>query len=306
MSQAPSAKVCVVCGQDCSNRPRMRDPNGRYTCRSCLDASAKKAAPKASGPKAPAPVEDLAGIIGLEDGPAQPVAAPTICPGCQSSVPHGSRLCVQCGRNLLSGGVVRTAVGEDDPIEPTRVKGGKCGKCGYSLKGLKAMRCPECGSPLRPERKAEKYAADSAAIRRMEYLKPLIHIAIGLGGLAAVYLGQGEMKQFLFYLIYWGVSIPIGVVVFFVACLLWLGFDAPFHLTGLRLAGIYAVTDLVRAVLGMTPLPGFAVMAVLVFVYVGMMMESLDLEMVDAVIMGLLCWGVKMAILVTIMVMLMP
>lgn len=31
-------KVCIVCGEDCSDRPRLRNSTGRYACRACIDA----------------------------------------------------------------------------------------------------------------------------------------------------------------------------------------------------------------------------------------------------------------------------
>ncbi|MFN0132011.1 MAG: hypothetical protein ACKVW3_05705 [Phycisphaerales bacterium] len=311
------AKVCMVCGVDCSTRPRTKDTQGRYTCKACFDAAAAKAAAKPARKPSPAiaqappqsaepePLDDLSGIIGLDDGPSAPIAAQVICPGCQSTIPHGSTLCVQCGRNLQSGGLVRTAVGVDDPGEPTKAKRGTCGKCGYSLKGLKALKCPECGSPILPEARRTKHAADSAAIRRWEYLKPLIQIAVGIGGLTAILLSQGQSEALIVALVEWGVTIPIGTGVFFLACLIWLGFDAPFHLTALRLAGIFAVVNLVSVVLRMTPLPGIAAWAITMFIYLGMLVESLDMEVVDAVIMSLLITFVKFIIVVVIVVQLM-
>ena len=30
------AKICIACGRDCADRPRVRDPQGRYVCRECV------------------------------------------------------------------------------------------------------------------------------------------------------------------------------------------------------------------------------------------------------------------------------
>lgn len=57
MSTTPSAaKVCRICGEDCSNRPRVRDQFGRYYCRPC--------ARRALRPNAPNPLEetDISGL----------------------------------------------------------------------------------------------------------------------------------------------------------------------------------------------------------------------------------------------------
>ncbi|MEM9065123.1 MAG: hypothetical protein AAGB51_06490 [Planctomycetota bacterium] len=32
----PDPKICVVCGEDCSDRPRLKNSSGRYACRSCI------------------------------------------------------------------------------------------------------------------------------------------------------------------------------------------------------------------------------------------------------------------------------
>lgn len=57
MNTTPStAKVCRICGEDCSNRPRVRDQFGRYYCRPC--------ARRALRPNAPNPLEetDISGL----------------------------------------------------------------------------------------------------------------------------------------------------------------------------------------------------------------------------------------------------
>ena len=36
--QPAQGKICIRCGLDCSNRPRTKDLQGRYTCRDCYDA----------------------------------------------------------------------------------------------------------------------------------------------------------------------------------------------------------------------------------------------------------------------------
>ena len=50
-------KTCIRCHEDCSNRPRVRDPEGRYICRSCLDAAVadkhRQPARSAAGAEAP-------------------------------------------------------------------------------------------------------------------------------------------------------------------------------------------------------------------------------------------------------------
>ncbi len=39
---AASGKICVVCGQDCAGKPRVKDPQGRYSCKSCHELGFRK------------------------------------------------------------------------------------------------------------------------------------------------------------------------------------------------------------------------------------------------------------------------
>lgn len=78
------AKTCVVCGADCSNKPRVKDRRGRYFCRPCYEAAVKKqkarkahaARPRAKAPP-PEPAVQLAeetdDLMALASGEAVPV-----------------------------------------------------------------------------------------------------------------------------------------------------------------------------------------------------------------------------------------
>jgi hypothetical protein len=94
------AKTCVMCGADCSNKPRVKDRRGRYFCRPCYAAAVKKqkarkahaARPRAKAPP-PQPAVQLAeetdDLMALASGeavavdprsPRQPTAAPPSIP----------------------------------------------------------------------------------------------------------------------------------------------------------------------------------------------------------------------------------
>jgi hypothetical protein len=168
-------KVCSVCAADVSDKPRVRDAQGRYYCKPCEErlgaGRAARGAPGRPAPtsptKAPAtpPVPAAAASTGASDdeigldlsdvvkAEASASASLMACPSCGSSLPSGARLCAQCGYDLATGAKLQTSVGA--PIEaPDTVPlspGGRCGKCSYSLKELmtippKPLRCPECGS----------------------------------------------------------------------------------------------------------------------------------------------------------------
>ncbi len=130
---AATGKVCVICGQDCAGKPRVKDPQGRYSCKSCHEAAMKKAAAAPATAKA-APVKgaprpavkpaskpvpppmpepeaepafdgfDNAAILeGLEA--SAPAAAPAgeQCPSCGMPLPGGAMVCMSCGFNRATG-----------------------------------------------------------------------------------------------------------------------------------------------------------------------------------------------------------
>lgn len=113
--QPAASKICLVCKQDCSTRPRSKDSQGRYTCKSCSDqilAHRAKAKPAPVAPK-PDPValtdepnEDWMWenqTMGEElTSPATP-SAMSVCPGCRASMPADSIACPACGHNILTG-----------------------------------------------------------------------------------------------------------------------------------------------------------------------------------------------------------
>jgi hypothetical protein len=67
---------------------------------------------------------------------------------------------------------------------------------------------------------------------------------IGTTILLVVIFTSDEPRGYgIFYGLQLAIGVPIGVVAFFLCCLLWMGFDAPMHLTALRLVGVYALTD---------------------------------------------------------------
>ncbi len=341
MATATPAKTCIKCGQDCSGKPRTKDPQGRYTCRECYDkvtaaraaqpvaavevkpvaakaavqAAAKPvvmakpvAAAKAVAAAAPAaPAEepaltfdDGAGFgegLALEDMDAGIAAIasaqPKECQNCGLFLPQSTVICTRCGLNTQTGKVL----GTEKVVGETR----QCIKCGYSLKGLKSMKCPECGTVN--SREDRKKAAEKKAARdtvRNAYLKPVLMFVVGLTISIAMAASQGAGTEgAIAYLIKYAFYVPTGVVVFFLCCLIWLGFDAPMHLTALRLAGVYAVTDAVTAVVLLVPLP-LIIWLVPLATYVGLLMDVLDLEIQDAVIVGLVTFLVRFLVIMAV------
>jgi hypothetical protein len=116
MSSPATGKICVKCGTDCSNKPRTKDPQGRYTCKACFDALAAKAAAAKAAPKPkpadPIPIAepDDAAVMArlLESSPS----LTEMCPSCGSGMPVGAVVCTICGYDKNTG---RTATARPEP-----------------------------------------------------------------------------------------------------------------------------------------------------------------------------------------------
>lgn len=147
MSTTPTAaKICTICGQDCSNKPRSKDLQGRYTCKACLEGrraarqasappipvakpSAAAAAPAAKpgaaprpAPKPAAPADDDAAFMAqlLGNSPS-----PEPCANCGHPMVPGSVLCTGCGLNTQTGETIKTK-----KVKAAKEKGAKSGRSG--------------------------------------------------------------------------------------------------------------------------------------------------------------------------------
>ena len=105
-----SEKVCGICGEDCSGRPRTKDAKGQYYCMACYEDAKRRQKARASRPKPharrPKPVDDgldmLAALADAQD------AAPAIeelrtCGGCNMPLDRGVVVCTRCGYNMSTG-----------------------------------------------------------------------------------------------------------------------------------------------------------------------------------------------------------
>lgn len=119
-------KTCVICGEDCSGRPRLKDSKGQYACQACVEAKRRprsqaeakaKTRPKAEAPAAAVAVDDaLAGDGGgfsmdqFLGGQAGEADASSYCPGCGAAKPAGAVVCMGCGFDSSSGKAMSTKV----------------------------------------------------------------------------------------------------------------------------------------------------------------------------------------------------
>ncbi len=131
-----SGKTCVVCGQDVSGKPRVKDAAGKYMCAGECQQKAAAAAkarqdarPAAPGAAAQAkPPMAPGGLLGqlIDDSPMLKSAK---CESCGSAMPGGSVICTRCGFNTQTGKALKTAV-----IVEKEKKEAKAPTGGYSNK----------------------------------------------------------------------------------------------------------------------------------------------------------------------------
>ncbi len=104
-------KVCVICGQSCAGQPRIKDAQGNYAHRACVDAKIAQEHHQ----QEQLPVDD-AGMEGMWDDlpeveePAAPAGAPGMCPSCGQRISPEHVLCVHCGFNTKTGKAMKQRV----------------------------------------------------------------------------------------------------------------------------------------------------------------------------------------------------
>jgi hypothetical protein len=113
-----SEKTCVVCKQDASNKPRRKDPTGKYICEECAKKAAAAKDPKnagaqpTAGPGRAKPPAQAPASEGLGDdfwnSKMQPTGGAAACPGCGTMMPGGAKICTRCGYDLATGKPHRT------------------------------------------------------------------------------------------------------------------------------------------------------------------------------------------------------
>jgi len=147
------AKLCVVCGEDCSAKPRVKDETGNYACRECAGAAAqqqqqqhqqqqqqqqpraaKVAVVAGNGQRAMATAGGSSAQAsgGPEPEPSHPSvwddltpAVPSgskACPSCGHGMKDSAVLCLNCGHNELTGKALRTKREKPVTIGEVKVK----------------------------------------------------------------------------------------------------------------------------------------------------------------------------------------
>lgn len=327
-----TAMTCGKCGADVAHAKRMKDSKGRYFCELCAAALRQRAAEKLGQPvdgsvqAAPAGVQISApamsaatpqpedGTFALADEPARPVARPTvglgnlqICPDCGHPLGADHDICAGCGFNRKTGhhigrGNVVTDAGGGGTLPASKHVPKPCKKCGYDMTGTKTGRCPECGTINTRMLSAKQ--TESQTLKSM-FVGPAIMIGIGLTLAVVAYFIRGWVTNSGglvggagyggWYLAYYAVSVVVGFGTYIGCSVMFVGFDEPLGVTFVRLAGVYAVTDAVSAVLG-SFLPGFVAWPILAVVYLGLLMQVMELDWEDAWLVGAITYIVHVVV----------
>ncbi|MBN1344803.1 MAG: hypothetical protein JXQ73_19070 [Phycisphaerae bacterium] len=177
MSGEPSrpGKVCRICGQDCSGRPRTKDRKGNYYCKACYDRAVKErsAAKLAAATARPHQVRQA-------EASAEPASEPAVteeqfheestsesplltelsafeqsgepvdveqgrCTHCGSPMPGGAILCTRCGYNVQTGKQAEVGVGPLDADKPKATAVAVLGK-GFKAAGSFLLGCVLSGT----------------------------------------------------------------------------------------------------------------------------------------------------------------
>ncbi len=190
--EKPIEKQCVICGQSCAGKPRIKDASGNYAHRTCADKHQSK---KSTEPVQPeiepldlSPEDEPEMAAFLDDLPSdsadEPSAMRAACPGCGTSVSSDSMVCMSCGCNIKTG--------RGNKTKSTKVKAKKSGPSLGAKAGSMAVApfLPIIGAVLAGAIGAGIWAAVSHFTGY-----EIGYIAIGIGficGLGAVIGSGGE------------------------------------------------------------------------------------------------------------------
>lgn len=113
----PAEKICIICGEDCADRPRLKDSNGQYACQACVEAKKRRRTepmPSAATVQKDAPVAGDGIGFSMDDylGDVRPADA-NPCPKCGMGRPDDAVVCMRCGFNSESGRAISTRVSKE-------------------------------------------------------------------------------------------------------------------------------------------------------------------------------------------------
>ena len=145
----------------------------------------------------------------------------------------------------------------------------------------------------------DRDAGERAA--RMEYIKPTVMLLLGGGIVMGSVLSSGGAGSALLYVLVISIELIVGVAGLWAASAIWLGGMGPLGLGILRLAGIYAMTDMITLFLGELAFVGWLIRLVC---YVGMLAWLFDLDPAESILLAILTFVLKIVAGITIAVIL--
>ncbi len=291
------SKVCGLCGEECSNRPRVKDQQGQYYCKACIaeklrsnkNSGADVAAAAAGGATAAALTDDDA-VFDLDtaDPGARPVpiemldnAEPTRnCPMCFRSMPRDAKICVSCGFDPAKGIQSSTKiVKKAGKGWKNRTRKYRCDNCGYDLAGLPEPVCPECGTRVDLSRRARLDEQIRSQTFHMEYKKPMVWFVIGFAVVGIALAVKGEPMEIVGYAILLIIQLPFMLAGLWVCQRTFLGEVGSIPLNTVRLASALALGAAVDEIL---PISFFFITPGTI-IYLGVLMDLFDLDLSDAI-----------------------
>jgi hypothetical protein len=254
-------KQCVICGRDCSNRPRTRDPIGRYACSSCYAKACS-----AHGHGESADTSDLSSELTPEIVDEVMTHAPD-CPRCGTAREPGTVVCVNCGYDTRTG----------DRLE-VHVEGSVTAPAGCE------------SSTAMWDRIIARARGDAV---RKAWSQAGWSVVVIVAGLAAMAFAStpddtGLAARVAAHLPKLGTLVASGGFGLWIASRIWLGGVGPLPLAVLRLAAVYAGAYAVT--LYATPLP-FDGWFVTIAAYLVLLMWIFRLGVIDTWMLAVLTIG---------------
>lgn len=199
-----SLKICVICGEDCSGRPRIKDSKGMYYCKSCHEEALRRKPARAEAAPPPKPEPELE--LPEDDGS-----------GMMAEIIEQSEAAATESHELRVEDLV-----DSGPAPPTS---------------------PE-PRPLDPRIVHRRLISDTARDTiRAEYMKPLVLLVGGVAVTMMAMMGFGATAgagSAFGALVHLVIASATGAAIFWLAAKTWLGDLGPAHLILLRVAGINA------------------------------------------------------------------
>lgn len=267
MTHAPVPRVCCICGSDAGSTPASRDAGGQVVCVRCSAQGRRPARPQ------PAPVA-------ADDGP---VEVEGLTPEQLASL-----------QQAVESPVPAPAIHPAEMIATSR-KAARCAACGHDVSTTEGEVCPACGNLCRPRSSqaqtaaanARQYAADD----RVRNRRTIVYASAGLAVTVGLRLAQRSPELLLEDARYLVVGSACGMAVYYLCCLIFIGFDQPLWVQLLRLLSVYLVLLAVLGVIVALPMSACMTLiiapAVLVVLYVMLLKRELELDQLDAGIVGI-------------------